>query len=76
MRGYLGVLWVSGRLRGEKPSEAFEVKCDQTTMTEADITQGRVICQIGIASSKPSEFVFYRIHIPLRKFYKPLPVAV
>jgi phage tail sheath protein FI len=65
VRGYLGVLWVSGALRGERPREAFVVKCDQTTMTQADIREGKLICQIGVAPVTPSEFVFYRICIRL-----------
>lgn len=65
VRRYLGVLWLCGALRGEKPEEAFVVTCDQTTMMPADVRDGKVICQIGIAPVTPSEFVFYRICIRL-----------
>jgi phage tail sheath protein FI len=30
-------------------------------MTQDDIDQGRLICEIGIAPSKPAEFVIFRI---------------
>lgn len=72
VRGYLGVLWVLGALRGERPREAFVVKCDQTTMTQADIREGKLICQIGVASVTPSEFVFYRICIRLNPLQRSL----
>jgi phage tail sheath protein FI len=44
-------------------------------MSEADIRDGHVICQVGIAPAKPSEFVFYRIRIRLQPLQKPLAVA-
>jgi len=53
--------WRSGSLQGTKPEEAFFVKCDRTTMTQADIDQGRLICVIGAAVVKPAEFVIFRI---------------
>jgi phage tail sheath protein FI len=76
VRGYLGVLWLSGALRGEKPREAFVVKCDQTTMTQADIRDGKLICQIGVAPLTPSEFVFYRISIRLNSLQRSLGCSV
>jgi phage tail sheath protein FI len=72
VRGYLGVLWVSGALRGEKPREAFVVKCDQTTMTQADIRDGKLICEIGVAPVTPSKFGLYRILIRLKPFQRSL----
>ena len=46
---------------GSKPEEAFFVKVDRTTMTQDDIDNGRLICNIGIAPVKPAEFVIFRI---------------
>ena len=63
LRGYLGCLWVSEALRGEKASEAFSVICDQSTMTEEDIRNGHLICLVGVALVTPGDFTFYRIHI-------------
>ena len=63
LRGYLGTLWVSGALQGDKASEAFAVTCDPSTMTLEDILHGRVICLIGVALVTPEHFTFYRIHI-------------
>jgi phage tail sheath protein FI len=53
--------WVSGALLGEKPDKAFFVKCDRSTMTQNDLDNGRLICQIGVAALKPAEFVVFRI---------------
>ena len=63
LRGYLGTLWVSGALQGDKASEAFAVTCDPSTMTLEDIFHGRVICLVGVALVTPEHFTFYRIHI-------------
>src|SRR5258705_1252390 len=53
--------WRNGALMGTKPSEAFFVKVDRTTMTQADIDNGRLICIIGLAVVKPAEFVIFRL---------------
>ncbi len=66
LRGYFATLWVTGALQGEKPSEAFFLKCDQSTMTPEAIRAGQLICVVGLASVKPGEFVLYRIHIRLK----------
>jgi phage tail sheath protein FI len=42
-------LWKAGVLRGEKPEEAFFVRCDERTMTNDDILNGRIIIMIGYA---------------------------
>jgi uncharacterized protein len=46
---FLFRLWKAGALRGHTPEEAFFVRCDQTTMTENDIMNGRIIPLIGFA---------------------------
>jgi uncharacterized protein len=53
--------WRSGALMGLKAEEAFFVKVDRTTMTQADIDNGRLICIIGVAVVKPAEFVIFRL---------------
>ena len=75
LHGYLGVLWVLGSLQGKRPTDAFRVTCDQTTMTQADIRDGQVICQIRIAPLKPSEFIYYRIRIRLQPLQHVLATA-
>jgi uncharacterized protein len=58
---FLLVLWRDGALMGDKPEEAFFVRCDRTTMTQNDLDNGRLICLIGVAPTKPAEFVIFRI---------------
>ena len=53
--------WVNGRLAGSRPSDAYFVRCDMTTMTQADLDNGRLVCLIGVAPLKPAEFVIFRI---------------
>jgi phage tail sheath protein FI len=53
--------WVSGALLGTTQQEAFFVRCDRTTMTQADLDNGRLICLVGVAAVKPAEFVIFRI---------------
>lgn len=58
---FLTTVWRNGALEGAKKEEAYFVKCDRTTMTQADIDNGRLICEIGVAPVKPAEFVIIRI---------------
>lgn len=61
IRNFLLLVWRSGALQGLREEEAFFVKCDRSTMTQADIDAGRLICLIGVAPVKPAEFVIFRI---------------
>ncbi|HEX8391840.1 MAG TPA: phage tail sheath subtilisin-like domain-containing protein [Longimicrobium sp.] len=58
---FLLVQWRDGALLGNKPEEAYFVRCDRTTMTQNDLDNGRLICLIGVAPVKPAEFVIFRI---------------
>lgn len=60
---HLTTRWREGALLGQRPSDAFFVRCDRSTMTQADIDSGRLICEIGIAPLKPAEFVVIRIGV-------------
>ncbi len=61
IEGFLTTVWRDGGLMGTSPDEAFFVRCGESTMTQADIDNGRLICEIGIAPVKPAEFVIFRI---------------
>ena len=61
MSAFLTRVWRDGALMGQKPEQAFFVKCDRTTMTQDDIDNGRLIMLVGIAPVKPAEFVIIRI---------------
>jgi len=58
---FLTQVWKDGALMGNTPEEGFFVKCDRTTMTQNDIDNGRLIVMIGVAPTKPAEFVVFRI---------------
>jgi len=53
--------WQNGALLGERPEKAYFVKCDRSTMTQNDLDNGRLVCQIGVAALRPAEFVIFRI---------------
>ena len=53
--------WRVGALVGERPAQAFFVRCDRSTMTQDDVDQGRLVCEIGVALTRPSEFSVLRL---------------
>lgn len=65
LRGFLVMLWVKNALQGNSAQEAFFIRCDHTTMMQTDHANGLVICEVGMAPVKPSEFVNFRIRIQL-----------
>jgi phage tail sheath protein FI len=58
---FLRIQWLEGKLVGLKEEEAFFVKCDEETNPPESVDLGRVITVIGVAPSKPAEFVIFRI---------------
>lgn len=61
IRLFLRNQWRGGALFGKTEEEAFFITCDRTTMSQDDILNGRLICEIGIAPVRPAEFVVFRI---------------
>lgn len=59
--GFLDTMWRSGMLAGATAEESYFVEIGPSTMTEDDIANGRLICNIGIAPSRPAEFVIFRV---------------
>jgi phage tail sheath protein FI len=58
---FLSNEWKSGGLLGDKPEKAYFVRCDRSTMDQNDLDSGRLVCLIGVAPLRPSEFVIFRI---------------
>ena len=58
---FLDSMWRSGMLAGNTASEAYFVEIGPATMSQDDIISGRLICNIGIAPSRPAEFVVFRV---------------
>lgn len=53
--------WRAGALFGATAKEAFVVKCDAETNPASTRELGQVITEIGVAVTKPAEFVIFRI---------------
>jgi hypothetical protein len=54
-------LFRQGAFQGTTPTQAFFVKCDSETTTQADIDQGIVNIVVGFAPLEPAEFVVITI---------------
>lgn len=62
IRLFLRTQWRNGAMMGLTEDEAFTIACDRSTMTQDDILNGRLVCEIGIAPVRPAEFVIFRIY--------------
>jgi phage tail sheath protein FI len=58
---FLDGLFREGAFQGEKASDAYFVRCDRETTTQADMNRGIVNVMVGFAPLKPAEFVVLRI---------------
>jgi uncharacterized protein len=58
---FMNDLFRQGAFQGKSPKEAYFVRCDRTTTTQADIDLGRLNIHVGFAPLKPAEFVVLRI---------------
>ncbi|MFP2924252.1 phage tail sheath family protein [Pyxidicoccus sp. 3LG] len=54
-------LFRQGAFQGKSPREAYFVKCDSETTTQADINRGIVNIVVGFAPLKPAEFVIIQL---------------
>ncbi len=59
--GFLDGLWRNGMLAGDSPATSYFVEIGPSTMSRDDIQNGKLICNIGIAPSRPAEFVIFRV---------------
>lgn len=61
IENYLTRLWREGGLAGANPEQAFFVNVGLgSTMTSADILEGKLIVEVGMAAVRPAEFVILR----------------
>jgi phage tail sheath protein FI len=58
---FLTRVYMTGALFGATSRESFFVKCDSETNPQESIDAGMVVCLVGIAPTKPAEFVIFRI---------------
>lgn len=57
LRSLLTRLWELDALEGASPSQAFEVHCDRTTMTQNDIDSGRLIAVVSFQAAATLELI-------------------
>jgi phage tail sheath protein FI len=58
---FLQALFTQGAFQGATPAQAYFVKCDSETTTQADIDNGVVNITVGFAPQLPAEFVIIEI---------------
>ena len=58
---FLRTVWAAGALFGDKPEQAFYVKCDAETNPPAMRDAGQVTTEIGVAITRPAEFVVFTL---------------
>ncbi len=57
IEAFLEQLRQAGALTGNRPADAYEVRCDATTMTQADIDQGRTIVRVAVNPAQPIAWI-------------------
>ena len=67
LTGVLDGLWRRGALVGDTAADAYQVRCDQTTTLPDDQAQGRLVAEVAVAPTVPSEFVVLRVGITLNE---------
>ena len=55
MNSLMAELFRIGALAGETVDDAFSVRCDSTTMTQADLDAGRLIARVSFTAASPIE---------------------
>ena len=58
---FMQTLFLKQAFQGKTPDEAYFVKCDSETTTQADIDNGIVNILVGFAPLRPAEFVVIQI---------------
>jgi phage tail sheath protein FI len=62
VESFLMTEWKNGRLMGGKPTDAYFVNCGfPATMTQNDLDNGRLVCEVGVSPVRPAEFVIFRV---------------
>jgi hypothetical protein len=61
VEAFMQGLFTQGAFQGNTANQAYFVKCDNSTTTQADIDRGVVNILVGFAPLKPAEFVVISI---------------
>lgn len=54
-------LYDSGALRGERPEDAFYVRCDESVNPLEGLETGRLVAEVGVAVAAPAEYLVFRV---------------
>ena len=60
VESFLLGLFNAGYFSGTTPSQAFFVVCDSSNNPPAQVAQGILTCDIGVAPTRPAEFIVFR----------------
>lgn len=60
---FLADLWTEGAFQGSTPDEAYFVRCDRSTTSQADIDRRIVRVVVGFAPLQPAEFVVLELDL-------------
>jgi hypothetical protein len=61
LTSFLLSLWQRGALMGPSADQAFFVRCDDDNNPPQEREQGRLVAMIGVAPSRPFEFIILRV---------------
>jgi phage tail sheath protein FI len=61
IQSFLVAIYQRGALMGANINQAFFVKCDETNNPPNERANGRLLAEVGVAPSKPFEFVVLRV---------------
>lgn len=61
VENFMLTLYGQGMFKGNSPSEAFAVICDETNNPKEVEDSGTVICDIYVAANTPGEFIVFRV---------------
>lgn len=68
IENFLSDQWRAGALQGASPEHAFYVAVGlNKTMTALDITEGRMLIEVGMASVRPAEFITLRFNLKMEE---------
>jgi phage tail sheath protein FI len=54
-------LFAAGALRGDRPDQAFYVRCDESVNPPESVALGQLVCEVGVAIAAPAEFLVFRV---------------
>ena len=61
---FLAQFFRDGAFQGTREEQAFYVRVGlHDTMTQADLDNGRIVCEVGVAPLRPAEFIVLRVVI-------------